>query len=293
MTRDRLLALWRRYRSPIRAGMSIVGLISVPYIIWANRLVPTIFGFDAYTTWVIDFTNLYGIQYLDLGAFRYTPAYAEIFQWVHALPWEVFLWIWDGILLAILFKWARGWTLALLALPPVALELYHGNIHVFMAAAMVVGFRYPVAWIFPMISKVTPGLAVVWFLGRRAWRKFAIAVGSTAIVCAISFAIAPSYWFDWVAVMRQAVDFKPETPYPVDIPFLYRAVAAVAVALWGGWTNRRWTVPVAGMLALPIIWWHGFSMLLGVIPLLRQTRTEDQYRSAAPSTSPASATARP
>jgi hypothetical protein len=291
--RDRLLMIWRRYRSPIRVALSIVGLISVPYIIWVNRFIPTIFGFDAYTTWTIDFNNLYGIQYLDLGAFRYTPAYAEIFQWVHALPWEVFLWIWDGILLAIMFKWARSWTLALLAIPPVALELYHGNIHVFMAAAMVVGFRYPAAWIFPMISKVTPGLAVVWFLGRRQWRNFAIAVGSTAVVCAISFVIAPRYWFDWVTTMRQAIDFRPETPYPVDIPFLYRAVFAAGLALWGGVTNRRWTVPVAGMIALPIIWWHSFSMLLAVIPLLRQTRTVDQYRSAEPSTPPASAMARP
>ncbi len=288
-----LRRLWLRYRSPIRVGMSLVGLIAVPYIIWANREIDTIFGFDAYTTWSIDFTNLYGIQYLDLGAFRYTPAYAQIFQWVGALPWEVFLWIWDGILLLILFKWARGWTLALLALPPVALELYHGNIHVFMAAAMVVGFRYPIAWVFPMISKVTPGLAVVWFLGRRDLGSFAIAVGSTGIICVISFLIAPQYWFDWVATMRDAVGFRPETPYPVDIPFHIRAAAAVALALWGGATNRRWTVPVAGMLALPIIWWHGFAMLLGVIPLLRQTRTEDQYRSAEPSTSPNSAIARP
>jgi hypothetical protein len=273
---DTFWRVWRRYRSAIRLGMSIVGLFAVPYIIWANRDVDTIFGFDAYTTWSIDFSDLYGIQYLDLGAFRYTPAYAQIFQWVGLLPWEVFLFIWDGIMLAIIYAWGRTWTLALLALPPVALELYHGNIHIFMAAAMVVGFRYPVAWVFPMISKVTPGLAVVWFLGARQWRQFAIAVGATAIVCGISFALVPQYWYDWVAVMREAIGFKPETPYPVDIPFHYRAIAAVAIALWGGWTKRRWVVPVAGMLALPIIWWHGFAMLLGVIPLLRADRERPQ-----------------
>ena len=207
---------------------------------------------------------------------------------MHALPWEVFLWIWDGILLAIMFKWAPTWTLALLAIPPVALELYHGNIHVFMAAAMVAGFRYPVAWVFPIISKVTPGLAAVWFLGRRDYRSFAIALGSSAVVCAVSFVIAPRFWFDWIATMRAAIDFVPETPYPVDIPFLYRAIAAVLIALWGGWTNRRWTVPVAGLLALPIIWWHSFSMLLALIPLLRdRTNTDELVRQQAPSGMPA------
>ena len=43
-----------------------------------------------------------------------------------------------------------------------------------------------------------------------------------------------------------------------------RAVA-IAVVVWGAWTGRRWTVPVAGMLALPALWYGGLSMLLAVI----------------------------
>ena len=43
---------------------------------------------------------------------------------------------------------------------------------------------------------------------------------------------------------------------------------AVVVVVWGARTNRRWTVPVASMLALPALWYGGLSMLLAVIPLL-------------------------
>jgi hypothetical protein len=53
----------------------------------------------------------------------------------------------------------------------------------------------------------------------------------------------------------------------VPIPFVLRLPIAIAVVLWGAWTGRRWTVPVAGMLALPALWYGGLSMLLAVIAL--------------------------
>ena len=40
--------------------------------------------------------------------------------------------------------------------------------------------------------------------------------------------------------------------------------------MWGARTDRRWTVPVAGMLALPALWYGGLSMLLAVIVLREQ-----------------------
>ena len=39
--------------------------------------------------------------------------------------------------------------------------------------------------------------------------------------------------------------------------------------VWGALTDRRWTVPVACMLALPALWYGGLTMLLAVI-VLRQ-----------------------
>ena len=50
----------------------------------------------------------------------------------------------------------------------------------------------------------------------------------------------------------------------VPIPFVVRLPFAVALVVWGAWTGRRWTVPVAGMLALPALWYGGLSMLLAV-----------------------------
>ncbi len=267
-----LLAAWVRWRGPAWLGLTIVGIIAVPYIVWSNRAVATIVGFDAYATWAIDLGDLYGVPYMDLASFRWSPAYAHVFSWAGLLPWELFGALWIGAAFAILAYWGKRWTVALIAFPPIALELYHGNIHLLMAAAIVVGFRYPASWAFLFLSKVTPGIAALWFLGRRDYRSFFIAVGASAVIAGVSFAIAPNLWFDFVRVSYEGfTSFVPpaDRPYPIPIPFLIRAPIAAALALWGGATNRRWTVPVAAVLALPIIWVHGLAMLAALIPLLR------------------------
>jgi hypothetical protein len=46
-----------------------------------------------------------------------------------------------------------------------------------------------------------------------------------------------------------------------------RLPLAVAVVAWGALTDRRWTVPVAAFLALPVIWPSGFALLAAVPPL--------------------------
>jgi len=53
--------------------------------------------------------------------------------------------------------------------------------------------------------------------------------------------------------------------------------------IWGARTDRRWTVPVASMLALPALWYGGLSMMLAVIPLLaRDARTPLRVTVASP-----------
>lgn len=270
---------WMRWRDPVWLALTVVGILAIPWIIWSNRQLDTIVGFDAYAYWALDFDDLYGIAYMDLGAFRYSPAFAQAFAWSRLLPWELFAALIIGASLFILWRWAGRWTLALIALPPVALELYHGNIHLLMAAAMVVGFRYPAAWAFPLLAKVTPGIAVLWFAGARQWRNLAIALGVTAALAAVSFLIAPRQWLEFAEVNAAAfISFDPPRPYPIPVSFVIRAPLAAAIALWGGWTNRRWTVPVAATIALPIIWIHGLAMLVALFPICHENATTVRRR---------------
>jgi hypothetical protein len=256
-------------------GLALVGLFALPYL-WIRNWDRSFWGFDAFAYWSIDLGNLYGRSYGNtsgLGAFRYTPPVGQAFSLFDLLPWEVFFGLWFVAMLGILY-WATGRrllaTIALVALPPIALELYHGNVHLFMAAAMVVGFRYPAAWAFVVLAKITPGVGALWFVFRRDWRSAATVALTTGAIALVSFLLAPGLWWQYVAAMMDNLDFRPIDGYPFDVPQLVRLPLAVAIVWWGARTDRRWTVPVAATIALPLIWWHGLAMLVAILPILRQ-----------------------
>ena len=98
------------------------------------------------------------------------------------------------------------------------------------------------------------------------WRQLFIAIGATAVIVAVSFVLLPDAWAQWVGVLTRVAG-RDGTWAAVPIPFIVRLPFAVALVVWGARTNRRWTVPVAGMLALPALWYGGLAMLLAVIAL--------------------------
>jgi len=174
--------------------------------------------------------------------------------------------VWTLIIAMVAVWLARPWPAALLILLlPVSQDVVIGNIHVLMAAAIVLGFRWPGFWAFILLTKVTPGVGLVWFAVRREWRNLAIALGVTASIAIVSFAIAPQTWSDWISVLRGNGGNESGRLIP-------RLVLAVIICAWGGLTDRRWTMPLAAMIALPVIWSDAFAMLLGCVAVGRSPR---------------------
>ncbi|TAL05683.1 MAG: DUF2029 domain-containing protein [Chloroflexota bacterium] len=225
-------------------------------------------GVDAHSYWSSNPLEPYGaVRPGQLDAYFYAPAFTQLLGPLHLLPWPWFIALWTVILSAALV-WQTGlWAgFALLALPVFA-DLTVGNIHLLLAAAIVGGFRWPWLWFLPLITKVTPGVGLLWFVIRREWRSLAIALGATAAISLVSFVVAPRLWFDWIDALFAATR-EPEFVFLVPVPLWIRLAAAVAVVTWGARTDRRWTVPVASMLALPILWINGIAMLVGVVALI-------------------------
>jgi hypothetical protein len=73
-----------------------------------------------------------------------------------------------------------------------------GGLHLLIAAAIVLDFRWPATWAFVILTKVTPGVGLVWFAVRREWRRLAIALGVTAALVLISLVIDPALWRAWL-----------------------------------------------------------------------------------------------
>jgi hypothetical protein len=160
------------------------------------------------------------------------------------------------------------------------MEIWGGNIELLVAVAMVLGFRWPATWSFVLLTKITPGVGLLWFAIRREWRSLAIALGATVAVIAVSAALQPDAWQRWPQVLIANAG-KNGTWAAVPVPFAVRFPLAVALIVWGARTDRRWVVPVGGMLALPALWYGGLSIMLATLPLLRARNVDDLRRVAA------------
>lgn len=228
-------------------------------------------GQDAYSYWFPSLDDPYArSDWTQPIAYVYSPAFLQVLTPVRLLPWQLYMAAWTVLQLgaAWIVAGRRWWAAAILL---GAMEIAGGNIHLILAAAMVVGFRYPAAWSLVLLTKITPGLGLLWFVVRREWRSLAIALGTTAGIVTVSFALDASAWFGWAEVLGRVAG-RDGTWAAVPIPFVLRLPFAIGLVVWGARTDRMWTVPVAGMLALPALWYGGLSMLLAVIVLRDPTR---------------------
>ena len=263
------------YRKPTILGLSIFGYV---LFAWLMLVVPasphfqSIPGFDSFAYWNVDAFHPYEAPLGTIGSFTYTPAFALVASPAHLLPFGLFFFLWGSFLVVNLVWLTRRMALVWLVFLPVSLELYHGNIHILLATVCVLGFEYPALWSVGLLTKVTPGVSLLWFVVRREWRSLAWALGATAAISAVSFAIAPSAWFDWVKFLTtsQATGAGANDWYAFLFPPLWLRVAAAAVlVVWGARTDRRWVVPVATAVAMPVIWVTTPAILVA-IPRLRK-----------------------
>lgn len=256
---------WRARRELV--GLALVAAVWSAIVVFAEPWGrPWGTGQDAYCYWIPTYDQPYArSDWTDPIAYVYSPAFLQLLAPLKVLPWQAFMAVWTTIQLgAVLVLTGRRWFVAGVILG--LMELAGGNIHLLLAAAMVLGFRWPAAWALVLLTKITPGVGLLWFLVRREWRNLGIALGATALIAAVSFVSMPDAWLEWVGVLSRIAG-RDGTWAAVPIPFLVRLPVAIVLVVWGARTDRRWVVPVAGMLALPALWYGGLSMLLAVIAL--------------------------
>jgi hypothetical protein len=256
-------------RRAIRDGLIAAGVLFnlVVVFLWGPRLV---LWSDAQSWYRIDLDNLYAgasVSLLEVGAFRLSPAIAWLMYPFTQLPWAVWIAGYLGLSVAALAVLGRRWTVVLLlAFPPVLLEMLNGNIHIFMALAIWAGMRWPAAWSFIVLTKVTPGVGVLWFAARREWRNLAIALGVTAVIAGVGYAINPGLWQAWVSSLVHSAEGPQVGTLP---PLWLRLPLAAAIVWWAARTDRAWLVPVACLIAMPTIWIQSTVLLVASLPLYR------------------------
>jgi hypothetical protein len=266
-------------RDPLRDAFVVVSALYV--IGLAAGIVP--YGTDHVAYWRARLPDPYATAAWPApDAFVYSPAIAQALSPFSALLSEpVFVALWTALLLATLALVTRRWAVLVLLVPGVAFELNAGNIHILLLAVTIFGFRWPALWAFPLLTKVTPGVGLLWFAVRREWRALAIVSSVTAVIVAVSWLIDPSLWATWARLLTDTSGMSVTYPH-LPIPLVLRLPVAAIIVCWGGLTDRRWTVPLGTMLALPVVWPGSLTLLVGVVVLYLADR--DPATGGTPST---------
>ena len=223
----------QRARFDLHNRRHVVGLV-VAVAMWVVVIAlsdPTVNVSDPFSGHVVtaqDARSYYGLNLADLytgrsdwnsiGAYPYSPAFAQLVYPLDLLPWPVFVAAWTAILIAAVY-WLTGPDLFLLGLAVGAMEIAGGNITLLLAVAIVAGFRRPWTWAFVILTKITPGVALIWFALRREWRSLVVALGATGLVLAVSYLVMPGQWRSWVELLV-ANQGKGGTWAAIPIPLL-------------------------------------------------------------------------
>lgn len=212
-----------------------------------------------------------------VGVYGYPPVLAQLLVPFRMMPGELFVVAWTALCFASLGYALGRWSFVATALliPEIAFgqkggdwwaspaaSALTGNVTMPMVAAMVAGMRHPGLWAVPILTKVTPGVGLLWFAFRREWRSLAIGISATCILAAVAFVLAPDAWYRFgrFALTNMGADWNG---LPIVGPPLWlRLPVAVALVAWGARTNRPWVVPIAA--AASLIGLYGWGSFVSV-----------------------------
>ena len=261
----------RLRRVSLAAGLALAALVLVGIGWSAEPFMPDSFGpgHDARSYWVVSLDDPYAFGLVgEESAFPYSPAFLQALTPIRVLDWTPFLVVWTGLLMAALLVMVGP----ILFAPMLALtfiDLWGGNIHLLLGLAIVLGFRWPAAWAFTLLSKVTPGIGLLWFAARGEWRALGAAVGTAGVIGAISLGVAPDIWVDWFRFLEGSTG-RSTVGHSVPVPLWVRLPLAAVVVVVAARSDRRWLLPVGVLMALPVIWWGSFAILAASVALERR-----------------------
>ncbi len=236
---------------------AVVAIVFVGY--YDLLVAATSVGLDSHAYWAAWTHPLYSIPPGHVDAFLYAPLIAEVLWPLGHLPADVFIGLWAAVMLAA-FAWLLRplppvWYLVglLLCLP----EALEGNINALLALMVVVGFRYPAAWALALLTKVSTGVGLLWFVARGRWQAWLAAVAVAGVLAAVSYVWWSDPWQAWVALLVSGSGGG-------DWFFPVRLIVAVGLVVWGARTDRAWTVPASLVLASPILFLNTLTILAAI-----------------------------
>jgi hypothetical protein len=256
------------------------------YWLAARRLIEGQPLYDPTVTIITPFAYLYPPPL----AQALVPVAAVVPSWLFSIGWTV--------LMGLALFWLAGRdplrTLALVAFPPVAVEFWFRNVHLFLAVLVVLGLRHASSWFSVGAAiKISPALGLPFLAVRLRWREAGMAAAVGLAMLVVSVVLTPDAWRAYLDFVLSSDPLQQSSFVAVPLPV--RAVAGLLLAIVAGRLPRHLGDPllvVAVSLSLPSLWFTGLSLLVGIVPLVtadRRARGESAGSAeagAAPATGP-------
>lgn len=208
-------------------------------------------------------------------AFWYPPIVAQVLAPLSAVvPSTVFSLGWIVLMLGCVW-WLAGRNLlialAMCAFPPVAVEFVSRNVHLIIAVLLVLGLRRWGGWFSVGAAiKLAPVLGIPYLALRGRLREAAVATLFGATLLAVSVALGPDLWRQFIDILRARGPADASALLPV--PYLARFVVGAVLTVVAARIEPRFGEPllvVAVTIALPTLWFTALATLAAVVPLLR------------------------
>jgi hypothetical protein len=208
-------------------------------------------------------------------AYWYPPVLAQVLAPVSAiLPSAVFSVAWLFVMFGCLWWLADRdvlVALAMCAFPPIAVEFWFRNVHLIIAVLLVLGLRRWGGWFAVGAAiKLSPVLGIPYIALRGRWREAAVATALGAVLLALSVAISPDAWRQFLEVSLALV--PKDAPGFLPIPYIPRVIIGLAIAVIAARLEPRFGEPlliVAVVVASPTVWFIALSTFAALVPLIR------------------------
>jgi hypothetical protein len=247
-------------------------------------------GLDSHAYYAAWHHHLYSAAPEQRDAYLYSPLFAELVWPATLLPWPLFCALWIAIVSAI-YLWLLNplplkWRIPLLL--ACTNDIVAGNVWSIFALVYVFGFAYSATWAFPLLTKVTPGVGVVWFLTRREWRKLFVLGAVVLVAAGTSMAFGLDLWRDWIRLLLHPGAYRAHEGsfHPIFFPrtpILLAAEIPIAIGMlvYAARSEKRWLVPVAMVFANPMFSSNAL-LVLAAIPRLRKQSETSHVTAASP-----------
>jgi hypothetical protein len=245
----------------------VMAVLVVGKIVQSVVINSRVYGQDSHAYWLAAQGDpSYNRAAGTVDAYLYSPAFLWLLEPLSWLPWPIFLVSWTSLLLLITawlvrpLRWQWALPLFVYCLP----EILVNNIFLLLAVAAVLGMRWPGFWAFPILTKVTMGVGLLWFAGRRQWREFFTGALVTLTIAAIGYVLQPQAWDAWFEFL---ISNRDGTWDGLAL-FAFRCSMAIALVLLAARLDRAWLIAPAMLLASPVLVSIVPVALLAAIPRL-------------------------